>query len=183
PSLNDPRAWAQVDILDFDTSLVNILPEDDDAGEALFAPNPGSFKLSMSKPSSTNTTVNLAYGPSGLALGPLATGGVDYAVPLTVTIPAGQTELIVPMTVLDDFVREDTENAYVRVQSSASGDPDISVRQFTPFPGLTINAQAFIPILDNDSPIIVPFFRFGGGEDDDDDGRKRGGVRDLPKSR
>ncbi len=71
--------------------------------------------------SNGNAAQNMAAYTVNLSIGGTATNGVDYAsIPVTVTIPANQTTVTIPVTVIDDSVLEGNETVVVSLLSGAT---------------------------------------------------------------
>jgi hypothetical protein len=96
----------------------------------------GSFLVSISKVSATDTVIS--YNVSGTAA-----AGTDYQVLSgTVTIPAGQLSVAIPVRPIDDLRVEGNESVSITLNSVVSGAAEI-----------LINSQpATVMIADNDTP-------------------------------
>jgi hypothetical protein len=113
---------------------VNVVPEDSQGYEE--ATDTISFKISRTGSTSEALTVNLTWSGT-------ASNGVDYASPPeTVVIPAGQSEVIVTVTPIDDAVAELTETVILNLGVS----PDYNL-------GTPANATGTIS--DNEAPVVL----------------------------
>lgn len=102
-------------ITDNDKSELKItnLSDGDESG-----PQDNVLKVELSAPLTEPTLVELSY--EGTATG----GGVDYSGPTEVVIPAGETEVEVQLTVVEDEVSETTETVIV---SASTSEPEAEV--------------------------------------------------------
>jgi uncharacterized repeat protein (TIGR01451 family) len=131
-SIGSPQT-ATADIADNDNATLAIVKQDD--GAESNSPTSGSFQITQTLASSTDTVINL--GVSGTAA-----SSSDYtALPATATIPAGQTSVTLPVTVLNDNMIESTETVITSLSSLASGNTSITI-------GAT--SVATVNITDND---------------------------------
>ena len=125
-----------VSIADDDTATVSIARIGDGAEAA--TPVAGKFRVTQSKPSSTDTV--LSYTVNGTAT---PGAGNDYT-PLsgTVTISAGATTADIDVAVVNDSVVESNETVIVTLAGITSGDPQITINQ--------ANKAATVSIADDD---------------------------------
>jgi hypothetical protein len=115
-------------------SSVTAFPEDSQGYEE--AVDVLSFKVVRSGSTAENLTVNLTWSGT-------ASNGVDYVTaPTTVVIPAGQSEVIVPITPINDNEAELTETVILTLGSS----PDYNL-------GAPIIANGTIS--DNETPVLL----------------------------
>lgn len=109
--------------------------------------NAGTANISICLSESTNQPVTVQYAPSHGK----AKADSDYvALPGTVTIPAGQTCVTVPVTIIDDSLTEGNEDAVFRIFNATNA--------------VIGDAYGAINIIDNDAlpPVITPVdFAFG----------------------
>jgi hypothetical protein len=112
---------AVVNIADVtDTAQVSISANLPNAAEP--GPN-GQFTVSLSAPSSTDTTIS--YTVTGSAT---PGAGNDYTTLLgSVTIVAGSTSALIDVSVLNDAIVEGTETVIVTLGSITAGDAQISI--------------------------------------------------------
>ena len=109
---------ATISINDDDTATLSIFASDASASETTLSP--GEFTVSLSNPSSTDTTVTYSVGGS-------AANGTDYAsLTGTVVIPSGSVTAVIPVSVSDDSLLEGPESVILGV-TAFTGDSDISV--------------------------------------------------------
>ena len=127
---------ATITISDEDTATASVLATSSEAAEGGAS---GGFTVSLTHASDQDTT--FSYQLSGAA-----TSGSDYqAIPGTIVIPAGDTSVQVPVTVIDDGVLEPSEEVTLTLVSPLlSGDGEVTVNT---------NA-ATVTISDNDSGTI-----------------------------
>ena len=98
----------------------------------------GAFTVSLETAAATDTVISYSVAGS-------ATGGSDYAaLSGTVTIPAGNTSAVIPVSVINDFAVEGPEDVIVTL-TGATGDANIAL-------GTTIGAT--ITISDDDVPVV-----------------------------
>ncbi|NIV48795.1 MAG: hypothetical protein GWN46_19260, partial [Gammaproteobacteria bacterium] len=143
-------ATATANITDNDTALVSIA-----ATTAASEPaTNGQFTVTMSNPSSTDTTVSYTVGGTATP----GAGG-DYAtLSGTVTILAGATTATIDVTVLDDLLDEPVETVVVTLTGITAGDADIAVDG--------ANATATVNISDDDNtPVVTAGQVFSVSED------------------
>ncbi|MEX2140307.1 MAG: Ig-like domain-containing protein [Pirellulales bacterium] len=117
------------------SSTITVAANDSAAAEVLSpgAPNPGSFRISISPNSGTATTVNYTVTGS-------AANGTDYAaIASSAVIPANTAFVDIPINVTDDTLVEGNETVTITLTSS-SGTPGAAVN-LTP---------ATVNIADND---------------------------------
>ncbi|MFO1437150.1 MAG: Calx-beta domain-containing protein [Verrucomicrobiaceae bacterium] len=122
-----------VTLLDDDRSTVTLAANDPTASET--AGNPGQFTITRTAPTTAALSVALTIAGT-------AANGTDYATISTpVSIPAGQTSVMVNVTPVDD--------------SSIEGPEDVTISLSTGT--YDIGAQSFdnVTIVDNDNPPIV----------------------------
>jgi uncharacterized repeat protein (TIGR01451 family)/gliding motility-associated-like protein len=107
----------------------------------------GTFTVSLSKPSATDTQITYTLGGT-------ATEGSDYSpiVTKTITIPAGQTTATITVPVLGDAVVEGTETVIATL--TASGNPGVTVS----------NVPATINILDGSNTTVTVAATADGAE-------------------
>ncbi|GAA4356577.1 hypothetical protein GCM10023151_04630 [Kangiella marina] len=109
-------------IQDNDEFTVSVAANDALAAEPI---NNGQFTISLSNPSSVDTTVT--YTVSGTA-----TATDDYtALSGTVTIPAGDTSATVDVTVADDTIVEGAETVVVTLSTTSDGTIDAGSNEAT----------------------------------------------------
>ncbi|MCX2576362.1 Calx-beta domain-containing protein, partial [Pedobacter sandarakinus] len=135
---------ATVTIIDNDTALATIAPGND-GNES--GPTSGTFTVTVSNPSSTNTELTYTLGGS-------ATEGSDYSniITKTVTISAGQTSATITIPVLTDAIVEETETVIATLTASSSALVGVS------------NTPATINILDNTNAIVTVAATADGAE-------------------
>ncbi len=111
--------------------------------------NQASYRISQTNPSSVDTVIKLSIATGGILN---ATQGSDYLLKVgttvvtdTVTILAGQTEIILTVDVLNDSILEDDEFVDITMSSFVSRDPNVSF-------GTSVNGK--IRIDDNDSALL-----------------------------
>lgn len=121
-------------ILDDDLPSVTVVSADDSASEN--GPDPASVTFSRTGPTTSDLTVEFALSGT-------ATTGSDYVNPGTsVVIPAGEAEVTLPLTPVDDSSNEGAESIIVTVASTANytvGNPD----------------AATVTLLDNDRSTVA----------------------------
>ena len=123
-------ASATVSITDNDTSVASITAGVDGNENG---PSSGTFKITLSNPSSTATQITFSLGGT-------ATEGNDYtAITKTVTIPAGQTTATITIPVVTDNIVEGTETVVATLTGTNSSLVSIN------------NAPAMINIIDNNN--------------------------------
>ncbi|WP_231582729.1 Calx-beta domain-containing protein [Pedobacter sp. BMA] len=123
-------ATANVSITDNDTSVATVTPGVDGNENG---PVSGTFTITLSKPSSTDTQITFSVGGT-------ATEGTDYtAITKTVTIPAGQTTATVTIPVVTDNIVEGNETVELTLTGTNSSLVSVS------------NAPATINIIDNNN--------------------------------
>ena len=111
-------ATASVTIGDDDTATVSVVATDSAASEPS---DDGQFTISISAPSDTDTTVSYALSGD-------ATAGDDFTVLSgTATILAGQTSVVVDVSVVDDSILEADEALTLTLTAINSGDSGISI--------------------------------------------------------
>ncbi|WP_428388470.1 Calx-beta domain-containing protein [Mucisphaera sp.] len=154
-------------IIDQDTAEVSIAVIDDSATEGLVnqsglpRPDPASFLISLSRVSSSSTTISLSNSPPILFnIYDQAIPGSDFTHSATVTIPAGSTTATVVVGIVDDRVTEEVEIGYLQIDGITSGNSKISIAQ-TPYAfigttALLTNDFGSFLINDNDT-LIFPF--------------------------
>ncbi|WP_421939882.1 Calx-beta domain-containing protein [Pedobacter sp.] len=132
PAVTLNTTAATINISDNTTATVSVVATTDGAEPA----NSGLFTFVLSNVSTTNTVINFSITGT-------AASGSDYtAVGTSITIPAGQTSITLPVAVLDDNLAEGTENVIVSI-NGVSGNAAI-----------TANANpASINIADNDTSV------------------------------
>ncbi len=115
-SVSGSATPATVTITSEDTALISVAK----TADASEPSTDGAFTVTMSAPSSTDTTVTYTFGGD-------ATSGSDYT-PLvgTVVINAGQTVATVTVDVSDDLVLEDDETVSITL-TTLTGDSQISL--------------------------------------------------------
>lgn len=124
---------ATVAITDNDLPVITVSATDALAEETSGAPNPGSFTLTRTGPTTGALTVAVAMSGS-------ATNGVDYTtVPTTATFAAGSPTALVNINVIDDSIIE-------------GPTPETAVLTVNPGSGYTVGApaNATVSIADND---------------------------------
>ncbi|MFW6732679.1 MAG: beta strand repeat-containing protein, partial [Synechococcus sp.] len=124
---------ATVTITDNDLPVITVSATDALAEETSGAPNPGSFTLTRTGPTTDALTVAVAMSGS-------ATNGVDYTtVPTTATFAAGSPTALVNINVIDDSIIE-------------GPTPETAVLTVNPGSGYTVGApaNATVSIADND---------------------------------
>ena len=140
PATIDPaNDAATVTIADNDTALVSIAATTPAAEPAVN----GQFTVTMSNPSSTDTTVS--YTVAGSAT---PGAGNDYTtLSGTVTILAGATTATIDVTVLDDSLAEGLEDVIVTLTGVTAGDPQVTVD--------VASDTATVTITDDDNAPVV----------------------------
>ena len=135
-TVDNANKTATVSIADDDTATVSIARIGDGAEAA--TPVAGKFRVTQSKPSSTDTV--LSYTVNGTAT---PGAGSDYT-PLsgTVTISAGATTADIDVAVVNDSVVESDETVIVTLAGITSADPQITINQ--------ANKAATVSIADDD---------------------------------
>ncbi|MDB5391734.1 MAG: hypothetical protein JWM11_7380, partial [Planctomycetaceae bacterium] len=130
-------------ITDNDSATVSIAKVTDGAESNI--PVNGSFKVTQTAASSTDTVVN--YTIAGTAT---PGAGKDYqTLSGTVTIPAGQTSAVISVNVLNDDLVESSETVTVTFSSLGAHDPDITLNSSSQ------NRTATLNITDNDGPTFT----------------------------
>jgi hypothetical protein len=136
--INTASDEATVEIADNDAAQVSIAAGR--AGNETGAVS-GQFTLSLSAASATDTTI-------AFTLGGTATAGSDYTtVPLSVTIPAGETSANIDIPTIDDLKVEGTETVTVTLTSVTAGSTQITLAAG--------GTSATTDIADNDSASIA----------------------------
>ncbi|MFZ4765174.1 MAG: Calx-beta domain-containing protein, partial [Roseimicrobium sp.] len=121
---------ATVTIADDDRSTVTIVASDAEASE--LAGNPGQFTITRTPPTTASLSVNLNRTGT-------ATNATDYAtINTTVSIPIGQTSVVVSVNPIEDTATEGPEDVTLGL---SSGTYDIGAESY-----------ASVTILDNDNP-------------------------------
>ena len=125
---------ATVTISDDDTAVLSVVQLQNGSETG---PVPGQFEITMSNPSSTDTTVFFTLGGT-------ADQGSDFTVSTPVIIPAGSTSVILDITTIDDAIVELTETVTITITASDNGviTPDFG------------NETAMLTIADNDSAVV-----------------------------
>ena len=127
---------ASIQIADNEVANLVTLAATTQAGEP--ATN-GAFTVSLETAAATDTVISYSVAGS-------ATGGSDYAaLSGTVTIPAGDTSAVIPVSVINDFAVEGNETVIVSLTGITAGDPDVVL-------GSTNSAT--ITISDDDVPVV-----------------------------
>ena len=107
---------ASIQIADNEVANLVTLAATTQAGEP--ATN-GAFTVSLETAAATDTVISYSVAGS-------ATGGSDYAaLSGTVTIPAGDTSAVIPVSVINDFAVEGNETVIVSLTGITAGDPDV----------------------------------------------------------
>ncbi|WP_443943537.1 Calx-beta domain-containing protein [Pedobacter sp. AW1-32] len=115
PTVTLGNTNASINIFDNTESIVTVTATADGAEPA----TPGEFTFTLSNVSTTDTRVSFSISGS-------ATSGADYtALPTTITIPAGQKSITLPVPVLNDNVVEGTETV-ILTMNPATSNPSIS---------------------------------------------------------
>ncbi|KAA2240329.1 T9SS type B sorting domain-containing protein [Chitinophaga agrisoli] len=105
-----------VDVLDNDNDPLNLVVSAISLSNGAEPATNGSFSLTLPTGFTTSEDVTVNYTVSGTA-----TAGTDYtALNGTAVIPAGQTSMQLPVTVIDDQLIEKTENVVLTVTAAAS---------------------------------------------------------------
>ena len=131
---------ASLNITDNDTATVSIAKLLD--GAETNTPTNGSFRVTQTAVSSTDTVVNYTIGGT-------ATSGSDFtALSGTVTILAGQTTADIVVPVLNDNTVEATETVTATLTSFGAHDADITLN------GTPANLTASLNITDNDTATV-----------------------------
>ncbi len=100
-------------IMDDDTEQVVISASDADAAEPS---NGGQFTISIASGKPVEADVTITLEVTGTA-----TNGTDYtAIPLTMVLPAGNSSITIPLSVLDDDLIEGDETVSVQLMNLAS---------------------------------------------------------------
>ena len=98
---------------DTEQPMVTIAATDNEAGEPAQGKGNGTFTITRAGSTAQALTANLIIGGT-------ATPGSDYTVlPTSVTIPAGQSTVTLPVTVLDDSEAESDEAITITLQAGA----------------------------------------------------------------
>jgi serine protease len=120
---------AMISIRDSETPQMGIVASDGTASEQ--GPDGGAFVVRRTGPNGTPVTVNIETVGT-------ATPGVDYpAMPVTVSMEAGQSEVSFTITPVDDSVAEEQESVIASLAVGVGYD-------------LGVNASAIVRITDND---------------------------------
>jgi hypothetical protein len=115
-------------------AAVSVLPNDSEGYED--GPDGLSFKVTRTGSTAEALTVNLTWSGT-------ASNGVDYvAAPATVVIPAGQSEVVIPITPIDDTEAELTETVILNLGIS----PEYNL-------GAPINSTGTIS--DDENPVVL----------------------------
>ncbi|WP_029279422.1 Calx-beta domain-containing protein, partial [Pedobacter borealis] len=130
---------ATVNIADNDSTPANLTLSVVKASDGSEPSANGSFSISL--PTGVRATENITVN---YTIGGTATNGADYAtLGGTVTIPAGQNSVSVPVIILDDQLIENTENVVLTLTNGTS-------TSFTFTPSATAG-NATVNIADNDN--------------------------------
>ncbi len=121
---------ATVTIADDDRSTVSIVANDANASET--AGNAGQFTLTRTMPTNSSLTVNLTITGT-------AANGVDYTtIATTAAFAAGQTNVTINVSAIDDALTEGAEHVVVKIGNGSYY--------------IDTNGFATVTIADNDSP-------------------------------
>ncbi|WP_316829641.1 Calx-beta domain-containing protein [Pedobacter aquatilis] len=125
---------ASINILDNTTSVVSVTATANGA-----EPNtPGQFTFTLSNVSTTPTVVNFTVSGT-------ATSGADYtSIGTSITIPANQLSITLPVTVIDDDLAEGTETVIVTLSPSTN---NLAIAANT--------SPATVNITDNDTSVAT----------------------------
>lgn len=104
----------------------------------------GSFTVKLAGVTTSAWPVTVGYSLSGTA-----TAGLDYQSFGTITIPAGQNSVIVPVNVLDDQIIENTETLTFTIISGSATDGNGAYI----FPVDPANSNVNVSITDNDATV------------------------------
>jgi len=127
---------ASLDIADDDLDPANMVLTVTNDGDAAEPTGNGGFMISLPTGITVSEDVTVNY-----TIGGTATAGGDYAaIPGVITLPAGQSRVIVPVTVADDQVIEATETVIMTLTGGSS----------TSF-GFTGTGSATVAITDDES--------------------------------
>ncbi|SFM64442.1 Calx-beta domain-containing protein [Chitinophaga sp. YR627] len=134
---------ATVTISDDDNTAANTTISITTLNDAAEPGTTGNFTISLPTGITAVEDITVTYNTSGTA-----TPGADYAaLSGSITIPAGQNSVILPVTVADDGSMEGTETVIV----SLSGASAATLGTFTIS---TTNAQATVNINDDDNSVV-----------------------------
>jgi hypothetical protein len=122
-AVSDAASTATDYILDTDIPQISISA----TGNTLTETGPGSITITATRIGDINPAVTLSFLLTGEAQ-----NGVDFTMPVTVTIPAGQNSTTFALTAIDDVVAEPTESFNLTLLSDAhySSDPYAHSLQF-----------------------------------------------------
>nr|WP_316829064.1 Calx-beta domain-containing protein [Pedobacter miscanthi] len=110
PAVTVSNVPASINITDGTTATVTVTATADGAEPS----TSGEFTFTLSNPSTTDTQIT--YTVSGTA-----TSGADYtSIGTTITIPAGQTSVTLPVPVLDDNISEGNETVIITMNAATS---------------------------------------------------------------
>ncbi|HVI49040.1 MAG TPA: Calx-beta domain-containing protein [Chitinophaga sp.] len=130
---------ATVNITDDENSAANRILSVTNNGNAAEPSANGGFKISLPVGILPSEDINVTYTISGTA-----TGGTDYAALTgTVTIPAGQNSVTVPVTVINDQIIEGAETVILTVSGGNSSN--------FAYTASTTNGNATVNIADDDN--------------------------------
>ena len=137
---------ASADITDNDTATVSVAKFLD--GAESNTPTAGSFRISQSALSSVDTVVNLSISGS-------ATSGADFtALPASATIPANQSFVDVPVTVLNDNIIESTETVTMTLSSLGAHNTGVTIASGA-LPSLPPGVEQAVPIFSNTATLNI----------------------------
>ncbi|SDD06044.1 Calx-beta domain-containing protein [Pedobacter soli] len=134
PGVTVSNVPATINIIDGTTATVTVTATADGAEPS----TPGQFTFTLSHPSATATQIT--YTVNGTA-----TSGTDYtSIGTTITIPAGQTTVTLPVPVLDDNINEGNETVIITMNATTS-NPLITAS----------TSPATVNIRDNRAPVAT----------------------------
>lgn len=131
-------------ITDDDTATVSIEKVVD--GDESDNPVAGAFRVTQSAPSATTTVIN--FSRSGTAI-PGATSDFTPFTVNSVTIPAGETSVMIPVNVLNDNLVEGVETVILTLSGFGARDPQVALNPNS------ANRTATVSITDSDLPTIT----------------------------
>lgn len=142
-----------MDIADDDIDPAKTLLYVTNDGDASEPGTNGEFKISLADGVTSSTDITLSYTTGGTA-----TVGDDYiALPATLTIPAGQNSITVPVTVQDDQLIENTETVTLTLTGGTAGSV-----HFTPASG---SSSAIVNITDDENDPANTVISIAAGTD------------------
>jgi len=110
-TVNAGSKVATVTISDDDSAYLTVATTKGPGQDNLASDVDGAFTITMSNPSDQNTVVKFSIAGT-------ATSGTDFtSIPLSATILANQTQVLIPVDVLNDNIVEGTETVVIKLQS------------------------------------------------------------------